>query len=351
MTLRKTSLALLLAAALPLALGTGSCHSVEEWDNDLYGNFDALWTVLDEHYCFFAYKDVDWNETRLQYRSRIRPDMELQEFFDLCADMLAVLRDGHTNLSSWFDVSYYRKWGTDYPQNFDLRLVQEHYLHFDYRSGSGMIYRMLEESNVGYVYYSSFAAGISDSFVDNMLLSMREADGLIIDVRDNSGGDLTNVEKLVSRFIDQRICAGYISHKTGPGHDDFSEPYAYFYDPAMNHVRWLKPVVVLANRSTYSAANNFVSVMKALPNVTVAGDVTGGGSGMPYTSEIPCGWGVRFSAVPIYDSEMRLTEFGVEPSPGCRTDMDPQAALQGRDTMLDFAIAFINNQAEAGSRQ
>jgi len=30
-----------------------SCHSIEEWDNDHYGNFDALWTILDEHYCFF----------------------------------------------------------------------------------------------------------------------------------------------------------------------------------------------------------------------------------------------------------------------------------------------------------
>ncbi|WP_438589109.1 S41 family peptidase [Duncaniella dubosii] len=58
-----------------------------------------------------------------------------------------------------------------------------------------------------------------------------------------------------------------------------------------------KTVIVLANRSTFSAANNFVSVMKLLPGVRVVGATTGGGSGMPYSSELPCGWSVRFSPV------------------------------------------------------
>ena len=31
----------------------GACHEPEEFDNDVYGNFDALWTSVDQHYCFF----------------------------------------------------------------------------------------------------------------------------------------------------------------------------------------------------------------------------------------------------------------------------------------------------------
>ncbi|WP_438589417.1 hypothetical protein [Duncaniella dubosii] len=38
---------------------------------------------------------------------------------------------------------------------------------------------------------------------------------------------------------------------------------------------------MLANRSTFSAANNFVSVMKLLPGVRVVGATTGGGSACP----------------------------------------------------------------------
>ena len=337
---------ILLATVVPMSLGLGSCHSVEKWDNDIYGNFDALWTILDEHYCFFREKDVDWDEIGRRYRSTIDPEWELQEFFDHCAAMLAELRDGHTNLQAWFDVSYYRKWWTDYPQNFNLRLIQEHYLDFDYRSGGGIIYKLLEEHNVGYMYYSSFSASIGEAFLDTMMLTMKDADGLIIDIRDNGGGDMTNVEKLVSRFIDERLLAGYIQHKTGPGHDDFSEPYAFYYDPNMQHVRWLKPVIILTNRSTFSAANTFVSVMKGLPYVAIIGDCTGGGSGMPFSSEIPIGWGVRFSGSPVYDAEMNLTEFGVEPTPGGEMDMDPEAEAAGHDTILDFAIEVLNRVAE-----
>ena len=48
---------IILSAAL---IALSSCHKQEEWDNDPMGNFDALWTIIDEHYCFFEYKDIDW---------------------------------------------------------------------------------------------------------------------------------------------------------------------------------------------------------------------------------------------------------------------------------------------------
>lgn len=337
---------LLIAATALIPLLSPGCHSIEQWDNDLYGNFDALWTIMDEHYCFFEEKGIDWEETGARYRAAIDPEWDAIELFDHCATMLAELQDGHTNLISWFDVSYYRKWWSDYPQNFDLRLIQEHYLDFDYRSGGGIIYKLLKEKNVGYMYYSSFSAGFSESFIDNMMLEMRDCDGLIIDVRDNGGGELTNVEKLIARFINEPVTGGYLTHKTGPGHKDFSEPFEYTIKPNTEHVRWLKPVIVLTNRSTFSAANNFVSVMKTLSHVAIVGARTGGGSGMPYSSELPCGWAVRFSAAPVYDPDMQLTEFGVDPTPGGALDMDPEAAAAGHDTILDFAIETLNRLAE-----
>ncbi|MBO4977699.1 MAG: S41 family peptidase [Muribaculaceae bacterium] len=335
---------------LAALLSLPGCHKVENWDNDLYGNFDALWTILDEHYCFFEDKDVDWDAVRTHYRSQLKPGMDYNEFFDVCSAMLDELRDGHTNLISWFDVSYYRQWWTDYPQNFNLRIVQQYYLNFDYHSSGGMIWGKLPDCNVGYLYYSSFSSPVNSSFIDNMMLSLKDCDGLIIDVRDNGGGDIDNVRKLVGHFISERISGGYIRHKTGPGHSDFSEPYEFFIDTAEGHVRWLKYVVVLANRSTFSAANNFVSVMKPLPHVLVAGDTTGGGSGMPFSSELPCGWSVRFSACPVYDADMNLTEYGVEPSEGCKVDMDAQAALRGHDTIIDFAVLAITTAAEEHGR-
>lgn len=335
------------AIAFCVMLLCGGCHSLESWENDAQGNFDALWTVLDEHYCFFAEKGIDWDETGRRYREKVTPEMNQKELFEICAAMLDELQDGHTNLISWFNVSYYRKWWSDYPQNFDWRLVQEHYLDFDFTTGNGMSYKTLADGKVGYVYYSSFAYNISHSFVDEMLLSMKDCNGLILDLRDNGGGNLTSANDLLSHFINEKFLGGYICHKTGPGHGDFSEPYPYYIEPVIG-VRWLKPVIILTNRSTFSAANNFVGMAKGLSHVRIAGAHTGGGSGAPFSSEIPCGWSVRFSASPIYDAEMKLTEGGIAPSEGFAVDMDMEATLNGRDTMLDFAIEKISNLKQPG---
>ena len=332
--MRKLLNILLLLAALTQLT---ACHEQPEWKDDPYGNFDALWTILDEHYCFFAYKDVDWQEVRTRYRSKVHKGITSKELFDLCSDMLKELKDGHTNLISAIDVSRYWIW-EQYPVNYDERLIDEHYLNFNYRKASGIKYQILS-NNYAYIYYGDFASGIGDGNLDAILSSVSSSDGLIIDVRNNGGGYLTNVEALVGRFIDERIYAGAIQHKTGTGHNDFSEPYDYYIEPAHGRVHYNKPIVVLANRGSFSATNNFVSIMKSLPNVTIVGDTTGGGCGLPFTSELPNGWSIRFSAAPITGPDGKLTEFGV--SPDVKVDMSDSDIANGRDTILETAFTIL----------
>lgn len=323
------------------ALGLASCHEVEKWDNDVQGNFDALWQILDEHYCFFEQKGIDWDSAYLTYYPRLKDVDNILDFYTVCSEMVNSLEDGHVNLTTPFATSYYKKWWSDYPQNYDDRLVEQYYLHFGGLQRGGITYAMFQDS-VGYLRYPSFAYPVGENTLDWALMLLGDCHGLIIDIRDNGGGNISEVETFVRRFIDRRITAGYIQHKTGPGHNDFSEPFAFYYDPADSYrISWRKPVVLLTNRSTFSAANNFASIMASLPQVTLVGDRTGGGSGMPFSSEIPCGWSIRFSSSPVYDPEMRLTENGVEPD--IHVDLDPEAALQGRDTMLDRAIQYLND--------
>lgn len=330
----------ILCIALATLATLTACHPYEEFDNDPFGNFDALWTELDEHYCFFAYKDVDWDEVGETYRAQVLESMSATELFDVCAQMLEELQDGHVNLISSWDVSRYWIW-EQYPQNYDERIINEYYLNFDYRTTSGIKYSILS-NNFGYMCYASFSDKIGEGNLDNVLAYLASTDGLIIDVRDNGGGYLSNVETLVARFITEKLYAGAISHKTGPGHDDFSDPYDYYFDPASSsRIKYLKPVVILTNRSSFSATNNFVSIMKYVPNVKIVGDTTGGGSGLPFTSEIPIGWTVRFSACSIVDAEGNVTEFGVDPSDGCKVDMDEDLAATGIDTIMETAFDVL----------
>lgn len=334
-----TSLILLNLLILP------ACKDDISYPDDPYGNFDALAEIIATRYCFLEEKGVDWDEVTAQYRAKITPDMSDLQLFGLCAEMLDQLRDGHVNLTSRFDTSYYRKWWSDYPQDFNLRTLQEYYLDFDYYSTSGLNYKVLD-GNIGYLYYPSFASGISETALDYALAITYDTEGLIIDIRNNGGGLLTNIDVLIGRFIDREIPGGSICHKTGPGKNDFSAPYPFSYSPAPDvRVKYLgKPIVLLTNRACYSAANAFAAVMKSLPQVTIIGARTGGGSGLPFSSELPNGWSVRFSASPLYGPDGTITEFGVDPTPGFECHSTPEDLAAGRDPILDTAIQHLSNQ-------
>ena len=203
-----------------------------------------------------------------------------------------------------------------------------------------MKYTILQPDSIGYIYYGSFASSTSESNLDHVLYALRNCKGIIFDVRNNGGGSLYNAEKIASRFTKEKILSGYIQHKTGKGHNDFSEPYPLHLSPS-ERICFYKSVAVLSNRMTYSAANNFVSLMSNFPKVKVFGDKTGGGSGMPFSSELPNGWSIRFSASPIYDSSGNHTEFGIEPDYNVEIiDID---FIDERDTIIEVAQKYINN--------
>jgi len=131
-----------------------------------------------------------------------------------------------------------------------------------------------------------------------------------------------------------------MQHKTGKGHDDFSAMEERRLTPA-NSLRWQKKVAVLTNRGVYSAANEFVNEMRTCGAIIV-GDHTGGGGGMPFSSELPNGWSVRFSACPMYDANKRSIENGIDPDYNVQqTDEDFQ---NGKDTILEYARKLLGSK-------
>jgi hypothetical protein len=76
-----------------------------QFDNHPRGNFDALWTILVRNYCFFEYKDIDWDSVYKEYSARITSDMDNDALFKLMGQMLAELKDGHVNLTAAHDVT------------------------------------------------------------------------------------------------------------------------------------------------------------------------------------------------------------------------------------------------------
>ena len=328
---------------LLILISLTSCIREEETDNTPRGNFEALCKIIDEKYCFLDYKQIDWDSVYHAYSPLITDNMSSEGLFEVLSEMLYVLKDGHVNLASAHNVSYYDAWYQDYPRNFDEELVEDCYLgkaSTDYRTSSGLKYKILDD-NIGYIRYESFSDAVGEGNLDEVLNYLGVCNGLIIDVRSNGGGTLTYSNRIAARFTNETVRTGYICHKTGTGHSDFSEPYPIDLEPS-NGVRWQKQTVVLANRRSYSATNDFVNQMSCLPLVTIMGDKTGGGSGMPFTSELPNGWTIRFSASPHFNADMEQIEMGIDPD--IHVDMSTEDMLRGKDTIIERARAYLNGE-------
>ena len=334
---------LLSIIAILLALLTSCQKSDFEYDESPQGNLDALWELIDQRYCFLTYKEkemgISWQEMHAKYSAKLNAKMSRVQLFEVLCQMVGELKDGHVNISTSLDLGRNWSWKEDYPENLDTELLNQ-YLGTDYHIGSGLKYTILPD-NIAYVVYESFSDGIGDGNLSDMIAHLRLCNGMILDIRGNGGGELTNAEKLSQRFTNEKVLVGFTSHKTGKGHDDFSEPRAEYIEPSKS-IRWQKPVVLLVNRSCYSAANTFVRNMKEMPLVTVIGDQTGGGSGLPFTSELPIGWSVRFSASPSFDARMHQIEFGIEPD--VKASLDESLAADGKDSMIEEARKLLSGQ-------
>lgn len=333
----------IVCAALMLAV---SCSPFEDYEggypNTPTGNFEALWHIMDTRYCYFTVKKqqlgVDWDEVHVRYRQSVSDDMSSYNLFEVLAAMLDELQDGHVNLYGPYDISRNYKWQTDSLENFSEK-VQRLYLGDDYKLiTSGYKYTILPD-NTGYLYISSFSNRISASQLDAILSYFTLCNGIIIDIRGNGGGYVDVAELIAGRFTNEKVLVGYNSYKTGDGHDDFSKPAPRYVVPPADHIRWQKPVALLTNRGCYSAANDFTLMMKSMPRSRQFGDRTGGGGGLPASSELPCGWSVRFSSGPSYDKAMNEIETGIEPDAKVfMTDNDTQS-----DPIIEAAREWISS--------
>jgi len=277
--------------------------------NDPTTNFDILWNTVDRKYSFFQLKGVNWDSVRQHYEPMVNNGMSDQALFEIMDSMLYDLEDGHVNLVSDFNTSRNWKWYLNHPDNFDYEVIERNYLGDDYRISGGLQYTILD--SVGYLYYGSFSSGFSEANLNEMMDYFDGVKGVIVDVRNNGGGSLNNSFVLAQRFINEEKQVLVSFEKTGPGHNDFGNGLGYSLSPLNNSFKG--KVIVLTNRRCYSATNAFAAIMSNFSNVTLLGDQTGGGGGIPVDNELPNGWRYRFSATVMALPDGYNLELGIPP--------------------------------------
>ena len=176
-------------------LMSASCVTSEGFTTAPRDDFEALWRIFDRHYCFFDYKKqeygLDWNEVHQRYAAQVSDSMSPQALFQVLGKMCNELRDGHVNLWSPQNTARYTRWYEAYPVNFSDSLLRRALgTAEEYRLASGLQYKVFND-NVGYVRCASFNNEIGAGNLHEIMRYLATCDGLIVDVRSNSGGLLT----------------------------------------------------------------------------------------------------------------------------------------------------------------
>jgi hypothetical protein len=312
-------------------------------------DFEAAWTWVDSVYPVFQEKGLDWDSVHAVYRP-LAEAAQGDEIRRVLSDLLAVPRDGHLYLTT-------RGGGPLYPY-IPTRLLRDRHTfsallvpgYLDaplQRPGGGAVEYGTIGGDVGYVRIASFDPdAVADDFGE-VMDALRSTSGLILDVRNNNGGDADNVAAVVSRFI-----ASTMTWLDGVEANGVPfEPWDPI-EPDAGHDPYSNPVVVLINGASISAAEILAETMRQLPAVTLVGDTTAG-AGCNDRDEtpgdrtlpsgirihIPTGCLFRYDGVPIEWN-------GVPPDvPVTQSQADITA---GHDRQLEYALTLVT--AAAGSK-
>lgn len=338
---------------LSLAFGLTACNSFigEQPESGPREVFEELWSQVQLKYSFMQYKNLNWDDVYNKYNGQVTPGMSDIELFRVLEAMMNELRDGHANLVAPFSFSNYYPIFLNSPENFDGRLLLASYLrrYPDQHFITGPFQHTVLDTlglKVGLMTYRSFSSGFSEADLDFVLGRFQDADGVIIDMRSNGGGVISNAYSIAGRFTEFERISHYSRIKNGPGEADFGPDNAVRVLPSSSAIRFTGPVVMLTNRGSYSATSLFALQMRALPNARIIGDTTGGGLGIPNGGGLSNGWTYRFSVGQALSYELDANgerfnwEDGVPPH--IQVDLDPTLAGQGYDSMVERAIQFIS---------
>lgn len=335
--MRKTNLLIrfLLLTLAAIAMGCEEIIEPKAPQSDPRSVFEYLWTDIHNRYSFFEEKQIDWEDKKEIYSPLIHEEMSPFELFDVLGDMLAELEDGHVNLLSTFNRSRNWSWYEDFPLFFDEQHIYDEYLKTDYRIIGPLHAQTVND--VLYVRYSSFERKLTAQHMDEIVRLMQFHVGLIIDVRNNGGGNLMNALAIASRLTEEELTYARQRFKTGPGRSDFT-PWVPLKVLPHSGEKYLGKVAVLTNRRSYSTTTFFAQMMKVLPQVRLFGDQTGGGAGTPAFAELPNGWTYRFSSSQMINLEDDQLEFGVQVDELLTHPMD---LIPGRDHFIEKAISWL----------
>lgn len=327
-----------------LFIGIASCEGLfsEPPSNDPEAIFENLWATFQQEYAPFEERNVNWEFEYSRFRPLVNSTSSDEELFDVISDLMETLDDGHVSLTAPGKEIYFanriRREKID-DGLFDLEVIQNNYLeNIRTDEDQNYVYGKIKNENIGYIFFDN----VGNNFfqMNDFLNEFENAEGLIIDLRHNQGGDFTFAFSEIGRLTDQRRFVFKSKTKNGTGADDFTPWFDWFLDPSGDYLDI--PIVVLTDRYTISAGERAVMAFMTIPNATTLGDTTNGAHGTMIGRELANGW--FYSLVPqkveLYDGKS-YEGIGLAPDVYFKNKLED--VILGKDETLEMAVGRLKD--------
>ena len=308
-----------------------------EPENNPEALFEELWSTFNKDYACFDERNVNWQEQYDFFRPQVSSYTSDEELLIIFKSLLSTLNDGHVQLATpyeeklFFSDSIYNLRIDD--DLFDLDVIKSNYLNTELLENGygGNTYGKI--GNLGYVHIEFIGENLRS--IHEILDHFSSVDGLIIDLRHNYGGNFTYAFSEFGRFTNEERYVFRSKTKSGPGPNDYTEWYSWSVYPTGEY--YDKPIVLITDRYTGSAADRTTMLLKALPNVIHVGETTNGNFGTKIGKELVNGWYYTVVTQKIEFMDGQLYE-GIGLSPNIYVKNTHSEMENGQDKTLEEAL-------------
>lgn len=269
-------------------------------DDDKRNATEQVLTILGKHYVYPSVAQKMREFVTGQYADGEYDDVtSSKELIEkLQADLRSISKDGHLSLELATESN-------------DLLSVVRPDSSEDTQIRYSVVDRQSEKS-IGYLGFNRFIG--DDETKKNLINAMAElanTDALIIDLRDNLGGDPNAVAFLSSYFLDQDIMLWSIIDRDSNSVLDVQSSNSIY--------RYAGYVCILTSRKTYSAAEAFSYTLKHLDRACIVGENTGGGAHLVDMMRVNDEIDIRMPVVRAYNPITKSNWEGVGVVPTLKT--------------------------------
>jgi hypothetical protein len=317
--------------------------------NTRLNTFNYFIEQIEHNYSGKDVRVVSWDSLLRIYRPKITNQSSDSQLIEVMQAMILPFGDQHLSFNTstrFYNPSYNKLYPkTDSFPNYISATAIEKLIKVPLKNYKKIFAFCKTTDNKGYINiktFEDFEYKKNDyEYFFEILNELKDTKGLVIDLRQNSGGNEFFAKSIAERLTASNKIYKYNRVKIGIDKDDYSD---FIESKVSPNGKWqyTKPIIVLTSKYTYSTGINFMLMLRTQAHVTILGTSTGNGVVGGISREMPNGWRVQIPAGLAYLPEDKSV---IEGSDGVKPKIFSEISTEDwrnqNDTVLDNALRLL----------